>query len=85
MGFMNPSGNNPYNPAVRTMATDLLGYVRPPGGTMPSGFTYALFDLCEKADEINREGIAAGWPFVAFVLRAHESDGEDGLRRTVED
>lgn len=22
MGFMNPSGNNPYDPAVRTMATD---------------------------------------------------------------
>lgn len=80
---MNPSksNRNPYDPAVRSLAGDLLGYLRLPGGTVPSEFTYALFDLWAKADEADKEGIAQGWPFVAFVLRAHDLDGEDGLRR----
>lgn len=82
---MNPTGDrNPYDPAVRSLAADLLGYLRLPGGTMPSGFTYALFELWAKADEVNREGIATGWPLVAFVLRAHEADGEAGLNRIVQ-
>ncbi|QOT19579.1 hypothetical protein HMI59_23430 (plasmid) [Paenarthrobacter sp. YJN-5] len=85
MRRMNPSGRNPYDPAVRSLAADLLGYLRLPGGTMPSGFTYGLFDLWSKADEDNRALITTGWPFVAFVLRAHEEDGEAGLRRIVED
>jgi hypothetical protein len=82
---MNPSSRNPYDPAVRSLAADLLGYLRLPGGTMPSGFAYGLFDLWSKADEDNRALIATGWPFAAFVLRAHEEDGEAGLRRIVED
>lgn len=82
---MNPSGRNPYDPVVRSLAGDLLGYLRFPGGTMPSGFTYGLFDLWSKADEENRGLIATGWPLAAFVLRTHESDGEEGLRRLFED
>ncbi|WP_354214576.1 hypothetical protein [Arthrobacter sp. UYCo732] len=78
---MNPSGGNPYDPAVRSLAGDLLGYLRLPGGTMPSEFNYSIFELWAKADDINKEKIAAGWPFVAFVLRTHDTDGEDGLRR----
>ena len=81
MRGMNPTIQNPYAAAVRSLAGDLLGYLRLPGGTMPSEFDYALFDLWAKADEINREGIEAGWPVVAFVLRAHDLDGEDGLYR----
>lgn len=50
---------------------------------MPSEFTYALFDLWAKADEVDKDRIASGWPFGAFVLRAHETDGEAGLRRIV--
>lgn len=84
MRDMNPSDRNPYDPAVRSLAGNLLGYHRLPGGTMPSEFTYALFDLWAKADEVDKDGIATGWPFVAFVLRAHETDGQDGLRRIVQ-
>lgn len=80
---MNPSNRNPYDPAVRSLAGDLLGYLRLPGGTMPSGFTYALFDLWSKADEENRDRIAREWPFVAFVLRTNDEGGEAALRSIV--
>ncbi|ACL42225.1 hypothetical protein Achl_4274 (plasmid) [Pseudarthrobacter chlorophenolicus A6] len=85
MRRMNPSGRNPYDPVVRSLAADLLGYLRLPGGTMPSGFTYGLFDLWSKADEENRALIATGWPLVAFVLRTVDTGGEAGLRSIVED
>jgi hypothetical protein len=79
---MNPTKlDNPYNAEVRSYATDLIGYLRLPGGTMPSGFTYTLFDLWSKADEENRDLISRSWPLAAYVLRANDRDGEDGLRR----
>jgi hypothetical protein len=37
---------------------DLLGYLGKSGGTVPSSFTWKLFDLWAKADEGNKELIA---------------------------
>lgn len=81
---MEPTNQNPYDPALRSLAGDLLGYLRLPGGTVANEFTYALFDLWGKADEENKEAIHEAWPLVAHILQANEHYGEDGLRRIFE-
>lgn len=77
---MNATGTNPYIPAVRLYATDLLGYLGKAGGTVAGGFTTGVFELWAKADIFNKAIIESGWPFIAFVLRANDEGGETALR-----
>jgi hypothetical protein len=75
-----PNMKSPYNAEVRQYATDLLGYLRKAGGTVPGGFTVGVFELWAKADMFNKAIIAEGWPFIAVALRANDQGGEAALR-----
>lgn len=82
MSGMNPKNKmkSPYNAEVRQYATDLLGYLDKPGGTVPGGFTTGVFELWPKADFVNKAIIASSWPAIGVVLRANDRDGEAALR-----
>jgi hypothetical protein len=76
----NPNNKSAYCAEVRQYATDLLGHLNKPGGTVPGGFTSQLFDLWGKADMVNKAIIANGWPFIAVALRANDEGGEAAVR-----
>jgi hypothetical protein len=71
---------SPYNAEVRRYATDLLGYLNRPGGTVPGGFTTKVFELWAAADMDNKFIIAGAWPFIAVALHANDRGGEAAVR-----
>jgi hypothetical protein len=72
--------SSPYIPEVRQYATDLLGYLNKPGGTVPGGFTTKLFELWAAADMDNKFKITEKWPFIAVALWANDRGGEAAVR-----
>lgn len=82
MGSMefDPRETSPYHHEVRQYATDLLGYLDKPGGTVPGGFTTGVFELWAKADIFNKATIAQAWPFIAVPLDAYDMGGVAAVR-----
>jgi hypothetical protein len=71
---------SPYIPEVRQYATDLLGYLKKSGGTVPGHFTTKVFELWAVADIDNKAAIAGAWPFIAVALHANDKGGEAAIR-----